>query len=464
VKRSHLVALVASATALVVTTLFVQTPAQAQVPAGTGALSADDQFDQYIVQFKEGSNHSAALRRLGDRMGIQFTEKRQLAIGAHVVAVDHRAAGLLAALKAMGEVEYAEPDLPMYAMSNPTDPLYPQQWHYFEPTGGLNLPGAWDLATGTGVVVAVIDTGRTSHEDLNANWLGGYDFISSATTARDGNGRDANPQDEGDWFNAGECGSTTPSNSSWHGSHVAGTIAAVANNGLGVAGVAFNAKVVPVRVLGKCGGTSSDIADAIVWASGGNVSGVPANANPAKVINMSLGGSGSCPQAYRRAIQSANNRGTTVVVAAGNSNANASGFAPANCAGVITVAATDRDGNRAFYSNFGNTVEVSAPGGEVRLETDPPGTRSTPQNGVLSTLNGGATTPSNNSIYFTYMGTSMASPHVAGVVALMLSKHPGLTPSQVVSALQAHARPLPGTCSGGCGAGIVDAAATVAAV
>jgi serine protease len=350
----------------------------------------------------------------------------------------------------------------MYAMATPNDPDYPQQWHYFEPTGGLNLPGAWDIATGTGAVAAVIDTGRTSHPDLDAHWLPGYDFISDAPTARDGNGRDSNPQDEGDWFNAGECGSATPSASSWHGTHVAGTVAALGNNGVGVAGVAFNARVVPVRVLGKCGGFGSDIADAIVWASGGSVPGVPANANPAKVLNLSLGGSGGCPQAYRRAIRSANQRGATVVVAAGNSNANASGFTPANCAGVITVAATDRDGNRAFYSNFGSTVEVAAPGGEVRLETDPPGTRSTPQNGVLSTLNDGATTPG-NPIYFTYMGTSMASPHVAGVVALMLSKRPTLTPSQVLSLLQANARPLPGTCSGGCGAGIVDAAATVAA-
>jgi serine protease len=216
-------------------------------------------------------------------------------------------------------------------------------------------------------------------------------------------------------------------------------------------------------VLGKCGGTSSDIADAIVWASGGTVRGVPANPNPAKVINLSLGGSGSCSQTYRRAINSAVNRGTTVVVSAGNSNANASGFQPANCAGVITVAATDRDGNRAFYSNFGATVEVSAPGGEVRLETDPPGTRSTPQNGVLSTLNNGTTTPG-SPIYFTYMGTSMAAPHVSGLVALMLSRNPSLTPAQVLAALQSHARPIPGTCTGGCGAGLVDAAATVAAV
>lgn len=462
-KRSRVSTFVTGATALVLTTFTVQAPAHAQVPAGSEATPADSQAQQYIVQFKAGADRGAALRAIGNRLGVSLTEQRQLAVGAHVITVNRRTAGLLAALQARGEVEYAEPDTQMYALSTPNDPSYPQQWDYFEPTGGMNVPGAWDLSTGTGVVVAVLDTGRTSHPDLDARWLGGYDFISSSTGARDGNGRDADAQDQGDWYAAGECGQTTASNSSWHGTHVAGTIAAVSNNGVGVAGIAYNARVVPVRVLGKCGGTSSDIADAIVWASGGSVAGVPANPNPAKVINMSLGGSGSCSQTYRRAISAANSRGTTVVVAAGNSNANASAFTPANCAGVVTVAALDRDGNRAFYSNYGATVEVAAPGGEVRLETDPPGTRSTPQNGILSTLNDGATTPGNPT-YTTYMGTSMAAPHVAGLVALMLSRNPSLTPSQVLAALQAHARPIPGTCSGGCGAGLVDAAATVAAV
>ncbi|MFG2039981.1 S8 family peptidase [Dactylosporangium sp. NPDC048998] len=462
-KRSRVMAFVAGATALAAATLAGPSPAGAQVPAGAEAVSTDGQSDQFIVQFKAGADRGRALRAVEARLGVTLTDQRQLAVGAHVVTVNRRTAGLLAALQARGEVEYAEPDTPMYAMSTPNDPNYPQQWDYYEPTGGMNLPGAWDLATGTGVVVAVLDTGKTSHPDLDAHWLPGYDFISSSATARDGNGRDSNPQDEGDWYAAGECGQTTGSNSSWHGTHVAGTIAAIGNNGIGVAGVAYNAKVVPVRVLGKCGGTSSDIADAIVWASGGSVAGVPANPNPAKVINLSLGGSGSCSQTYRKAISSANSRGTTVVVAAGNSNADASGFTPANCPGVVTVAALDRAGNRAFYSNFGATVEVSAPGGEVRLETDPPGTRSTPQDGILSTLNDGATTPG-NPIYSTYMGTSMAAPHVAGLVALMLSKNPGLTPAQVLTALQAHARPIPGSCTGGCGAGLVDAAATVAAV
>ncbi|MEE7547807.1 S8 family serine peptidase, partial [Xanthomonas sp. Kuri4-1] len=169
---------------------------------------------------------------------------------------------------------------------------------------GINVRPAWDKATGNGVVVAVIDTGITSHPDLDANILPGYDFISDTFVSRDGDGRDADPSDEGDWNPVqGEC-YTTPSpspitDSSWHGTHVAGTIAAVTNNAVGVAGTAYNAKIVPVRVLGRCGGYTSDIADAIVWASGGSVSGVPANANPAEVINMSLGGSGTCSTTYQ---------------------------------------------------------------------------------------------------------------------------------------------------------------------
>ena len=166
----------------------------------------------------------------------------------------------------------------------------------------MRIPGAWDVSTGSGSTVAVIDTGITAHLDLDANVLPGYDFVSDATAARDGNGRDSNAQDQGDWYAAGECGQTAAANSSWHGTHVSGTVAAVAGNSTGVAGVAPTAKVVPVRVLAKCGGSLSDIADAIIWAAGGTVSGIPANANPAKVINMSLGGSGACGTTYQAAI------------------------------------------------------------------------------------------------------------------------------------------------------------------
>jgi serine protease len=348
-------------------------------------------------------------------------------------------------------VEYAEPDRIMYPLFTPNDSAYSSQWHYYESTGGINLPAAWDKATGSGINVAVIDTGYRPHADLNDNIVSGYDMINDTAFSNDGSGRDSNALDPGDWNTAGQCGpDSRASDSSWHGTHVAGTIAAKTNNGVGVAGVAFNAKVQPIRGLGRCGGYTSDIADGIIWASGGTVSGLPANNTPSRVINMSLGGNGGCDTTTQNAINSARSRGTVVVVAAGNSNANASGFSPASCAGVITVAATNRSGGRAYYSNFGSNVAVAAPGGDVR---------SSGANGVLSTLNSGATTPGTDN-YEYYQGTSMASPHVAGVVALMLSKNSALTPDQVKTILQQSARAFPATCSQ-CGSGIVDASAAI---
>ena len=348
-------------------------------------------------------------------------------------------------------VEYAEPDRILQPLATPNDTQYGQQWHYYEATGGLNLPPAWDKSTGSGVTVAVIDTGYRPHADLAANTVAGYDFIGDTAVSNDGDGRDSNPQDPGDAVAAGECGAgSSAQSSSWHGTHVAGTVAAITNNGSGVAGVAYNARVQPVRVLGKCGGYTSDIADGIVWASGGTVAGIPANATPSRVINMSLGGSGSCDATSQNAINSARSRGTVVVVAAGNSNANAANFSPASCTGVITVAATDRTGAKAYYSNFGANVAVAAPGGDMRASA---------ANGILSTLNNGANAPGSDT-YAYYQGTSMAAPHVAAVVALMLAKNSTLTPDQVATALKGSTRPFPGACSQ-CGTGIVDASAAV---
>jgi serine protease len=297
--------------------------------------------------------------------------------------------------------------------------------------------------------VAVIDTGYRPHADLSGQILQGFDFISTTTIANDGGGRDTDASDPGDWTPAGSCAAGVPAtdqNSSWHGTHVSGTIAAKANNGLGIAGIAYNAKIVPARVLGRCGGYTSDIADAMVWASGGTVTGVPANANKARVLNLSLGGTGACDTTTQNAINSARSRGAVVIVAAGNSNTNAINSNPANCAGVITVAATNRAGGKASYSNYGTNVTIAAPGGDNGA-------------GILSTLNSGTTTPAADN-YAWYMGTSMATPHVAGVVALMLSANPNLTPDDVVAKLKSTARAFPAACSG-CGAGIVNAAAAV---
>ncbi|MER6997946.1 S8 family serine peptidase [Streptomyces sp. NPDC000410] len=435
--------------------------------------------EKVIVTYKsktaEASSNAAAAgdaKAKGAETGESLLFERRLAGGAALVDLGDAASKkdvteVMAAFRADPSVASVEPDIRAYAMAvTPNDTEYTKQWDLFEATGGMNVPGAWDKTTGSGVTVAVIDTGYAAHTDLAGNVVSGYDFISTSADARDGNGRDADAKDEGDW-NAtdGECGpGSTAGDSSWHGTHVAGTIAATTHNSKGVAGIAYGAKIQPVRVLGKCGGSSADIADAITWASGGSVPGVPANATPAKVINLSLGGASStCPSVYQNAINGAVSRGTTVVVAAGNSNANASGFTPANCANIINVASSSREGNRSFYSNYGSIVDVAAPGGETRRGTDTPGTVTTPENGILSTLNSGATVQSAEN-YQPYQGTSMAAPHIAGLAALLESAKPALTPAEIESAIKTNARPLPGTCSGGCGAGIADAAKTVNAV
>ncbi|WP_088280424.1 S8 family peptidase [Ideonella sp. A 288] len=399
-------------------------------------------------------------QRSAQRGGRTMALLKQTAVGAHVFKLDRHlstaeARQLAAQLKADdAEIEYAEPDTRMFPLLTPNDSSYTSQWDLYDATGGIRAPAAWDRATGLGVVVAVIDTGIRPHADLVGQTVAGYDMIIDTAVSNDGNGRDADPSDPGDWTTAGECGVGSPaSGSSWHGTHVAGTIAAKTNNASGIAGIAFNAKVQAVRVLGQCGGYTSDIADAIVWASGGTVAGVPANATPAKVINMSLGGSGACDTTTQNAINGALARGTLTVVAAGNSNANAANFSPASCPGVVTVAATDRNGARAYYSNFGTLVALAAPGGDMRANA---------ANGILSTLNGGTTVPGADSLAY-YQGTSMAAPHVAGVAALMFSAKPTATPTEVANALKSSARAFPGVCSG-CGTGLLDANAAVLAI
>ena len=451
--------------ASLLTSLLIAGPAFAGEVQLSGLASAPS-HQRFIVKYREGSAPLAAPTALatslkaaaagltvGRGQVITLQEVRRLAIGPTVVRTDQpldvaQAELLMRKLAADPSVEYVEVDQIMHPTLVPNDARLGEQWGFGTSNASINVRPAWDKSTGTGVVVAVIDTGITNHPDLNANILPGYDFISDAAMARDGGGRDSNANDEGDWYAANECGSGIPaSSSSWHGTHVAGTVAAVTNNSTGVAGTAFNAKVVPVRVLGKCGGYTSDIADAIVWASGGTVSGVPANANPAEVINMSLGGGGSCSTTYQNAINGAVSRGTAVVVAAGNSNTNVSSSVPANCANVIAVAATTSTGARASFSNYGAGIDISAPG-----------------QAILSTLNSGSTVPGSAS-YASYNGTSMAAPHVAGVVALMqaVATTP-LSPAQIETLIKNTARALPGACSGGCGAGIVNADAAVSAV
>ncbi|MFC5551912.1 S8 family peptidase [Massilia aerilata] len=442
--------------------------------AAQGA-SISDQTDRLIVKYKDeaapdaksnakGLTRAAAsspiiaarlatLNTVGRKLGLTMKELHTIGTGARVVQLNRKvsvaeAAQVAADLAASdASVEYAEPDRIMKPMFTPNDPMFSQQWDYTDTVGGMRLPAAWDKSTGTGIRVAVIDTGYRPHVDLQGQILAGYDFIADTTISNDGNGRDSDASDPGDWTAAGQCGTgQAATNSSWHGTHVAGTIAALTNNGIGVAGVAYGAKVVPVRVLGQCGGYTSDIADGIVWASGGTVSGVTNIAARAQVINMSLGGGGACDTTTQTAINGARSRGTVVVVAAGNEAQNASNSSPANCSGVIAVAATNKSGGRASYSNYGTIVDVAAPGGDTGAA-------------IMSTLNAGTKAPGADS-YAGYMGTSMATPHVAGVVALMLAKNPALTPDDVEARLKSSARAFPASCSG-CGAGIVDASAAV---
>jgi serine protease len=333
----------------------------------------------------------------------------------------------------------------------PNDPYFPSQWALTDPVGGINIGSAWDLqltSPPASTTIAVVDTGILPHSDLANRLLPGYDFISDASMARDGNGRDPDPRDEGDWIDAGGCGGFPARPSSWHGTFVTGIMAADINNGSGIAGVDAYAQVVPVRTLGTCGGTDEDVFEGMLWASGVRIAGVPPNPYPARVINMSLGGYGSCPSAIQDAIDDALAQGSVVVVAAGNESSDTSNFAPSGCSGVITVGATNRRGDIAFYSNFGRRVDISAPGGDFD------------DGGIVSLSDTGQTKPEGEA-YASEIGTSAAAPHVSGVVSMMLARDPTMTAGRVLTILQGTAREFPqgSICANGsvCGAGILDA-------
>ncbi|MFY3746515.1 S8 family serine peptidase [Anaeromyxobacter sp. Red801] len=325
----------------------------------------------------------------------------------------------IAALRRRADVESADPNFVFQPALVPTDTYYKYQWHY--PL--ISLPQAWDLTTGVaGAVVAVVDTGVfLAHPDLSGQLVTGYDFIRDPTMANDGNGIDPNPDDPGD--------AATLGGSSWHGTHVAGTVAAAAD-GKGVVGVAWNARVMPLRALGVGGGTSYDIMQAVRYAAGlANDSGtVPATR--AAVINLSLGCQGCFSSTEQAVYTSARNAGVIVVAAAGNEASSAPGY-PAAYAGVLSVSAVDMKGAKAPYSNTGSTIDLAAPGGNTAVDLDGNGYA----DGVLSTLVKD-TTGTREPIYAFYQGTSMAAPHVAGVMALMKSVCPQLAPATVDQLLQ----------------------------
>ena len=428
-------------------------------PAGTHVATWSDSLYSGIT---------ADVQKIDDLLNVKTNYVRTTSQKATVVTTSSKltaeqAEKYMAALSSNASVASVEPDLmrrssarrqatstlakaasasKTQAAVTPNDTLYPQQWNLHD-AKGISTPEAWATTQGSGVTVAVIDSGIVKHPDLDANVLPGYDFITEPSIARDGNGRDADPTDQGNWEEAGVCNADSEaSESNWHGTHVAGSIAAIMNNKRGIAGVAPNAKILPLRALGMCGGYDSDIADAMVWAAGGTVEGVPANTHPAQIINLSLGGEGTCPATYSKAIAEVNKRGAILVVAAGNDDQDTSKIAPANCGGSIVVGSTNQKGQRSDFSNYGKIVDVSAPG-----------------DGIMSTVDLG-TTVSTGAGYTEYDGTSMAAPQVAGIIALMKSVDPSLTADRAKQVLKQSAKPL--TCDvNACGAGIANAASAL---
>ncbi len=363
------------------------------------------------------------------------------------------------------EVAHAEPDLRVFAQQA-NDPHLVAQWALAGPEqgspGGTQALAAWGLADGAGVTVAVIDTGFTAHPDLDGAWLPGFDFIGadpdgSFRSANDGDGRDADASDPGDWCD--EAGAATPS--TWHGTAVAGLVAARAGNGYGIAGVAPAARILPVRAIGRCGGYMSDVIDAMRWAAGLPVAGVPANPHPARVLNLSLGSTPGtpCSPYQQRAVDEVVAAGTVVVAAAGNEGMGSVGV-PANCIGVTAVAAHTRHGDLASYSNVGTNVALTAPGGVGSL----------PDLAVIASSNTGATAAALPDPARGFAGTSAAAPHVAGTAALLWSYDPRLSAVEIRNALAGSARPWPagthcsGALAGQCGAGMLDAGAALARV
>jgi serine protease len=448
--------------------------------------------------------HAAALSQ---RLGLSLTDGQAIGDGAQVVfASGISSAALAARLAADSEVEFADPDRRRFARAVPNDPLYPGgqpagttptvgQWYLRPPTStnvsAINAEAAWNTTAGTNTVtVAVLDTGvRLDHPDLAGRLYPGYDFIADVPTANDGNGRDADPSDPGDWVtqsevdndpNFADCGDAV-GGSSWHGTQVAGLIGAATQNGIGMASVARNVMVLPVRVLGKCGGFDSDILAAMLWAAG--LSSDPVvNAHPAQVLNLSLGSGGTCPSSYQSVISQLNAAGVTVVVSAGNDAGQAVNV-PANCTGAVAVGGLRHLGTKVGFSSVGPEVAVSAPGGNCV------NTAGACLNPLLTTNNNGSTTPGSNTYSdgFNFsVGTSFSAPLVAGTAGLMLSVNPSLTPAQIRTALRNTARAFPTTGAGAgvtvchapngtvqdecyctattCGAGMLDASAAVASV
>lgn len=345
------------------------------------------------------------------------------------------------------------------------DPLAVNQWYLQsspEETAGTGLADAWELPRLLDhVVVAVVDTGiLASHSDMG-NVLPGYDFVRDVNVANDGDGMDSDPTDPGDWvaqpdIDTGALGSDcATSSSSWHGTAVSGILAANSNNALGISGAAPHIDILPVRVMGRCGGTVSDLIDGIRWAAGLEVEGAPLNKNPAAVINLSLGYVGICYTSMQAAISDARRAGSLVVTAIGNGGQSLADqpYSPASCNGVLTVASSDRSGNYAYYNNFGAAVDILAPGG-------------VPGAGLTTLDDGGRQSAKNDDRFTPRYGSSLATPLVSAAAALMIASNPLLEPVHVEALLLQNTRELSdkeGCPDGSCSATLLDAHSAVRA-
>ncbi len=432
------------------------------------AQETPGKVDRLIVRFKSEPGFSAsslpspAATRALDSLESTTTMKTQLikkmSDGAQVVkltkAVDRsELLALLYQLSNDPDVDYAEPDLWM----RPSADAVEYQWHLNDTPGGINAQSAWDLSQGKGTVVAVIDSGVLPHGDLLDNLLPGYDLIKDIDTAADGDGRDADASDPGDFQIEGSCADGIIAPSTWHGTKMAGIIAAT-NNNSGVLGVAYDTKILPVRVLGRCGGYTSDIVDGMYWSMGQSNQLLPKNPNPADIINLSVNTDNPvlCGESYQNAINKANAAGKIVIVSAGNYGSS-KGYPPANCNGVLAVAATKKNGSLANYSNTGNKIQIAAPGGVLNSPDD-----LTNKRGIISTSNSGFKGALSDT-YTQDSGTSFSAAIVSGVVALMKSAYPQATYSDIVGAIKSTATPFASDCNG-CGAGIINAGAAVQAI
>jgi serine protease len=421
----------------------------------------------------------AQAARIAREVGVSF--RRAAAVGdAQVLGLDRPLKGealknAVRRLQLHPDVAWVEPDVlvPRLQATSmvPNDALFASQWHLQAPdtdrVAGMNLPAAWVRTTGAPIVVAVVDSGvRLDHPDLAGKLLPGRDLISELDIANDNDGRDSDPSDPGDWVSAGDLhkpvfAGCNASHSSWHGTFIAGQIAAATDNGSGMAGLSWGAQVLPVRVSGKCGARLSDLLDGVRWAAGLPVDGQPLNPHPARVINLSFGGDALCSPAYQETIDAATAAGALVVVAAGNGGGALK--RPADCQRVLAVASVQRDGSKASYSSFGANVALSAPGGSWSSSAN--------DTLITSLTNSGLSGPVDNTSGLK-QGTSFAAPQAAGVASLMLSVNPALTPEQLIERMKVAARPhgqagLPACGSAGvsvcqcttetCGAGLLDA-------